>query len=509
MGRAHVRSTWPFPAHGADCCWCWVAVSCDGEAPTTQAAGQTLFNMAVKYTTTDDAVFNDPCAATPAGVVCSRSPFDNNRAYASSTAANFSFFDEPVIDALQLSANAELVPGTPLSPPSFDGTSVYVPATGDNDTHTGSLLALVGTGFDNGAAADKAVYRCQFVNSELGVVQTTAATFVSNELVECTTPDFGGLEAAGYEVSVSMNGQHWSSTGKVVQTFSAVDITPSFAAVQGAVHVEVEVLNGGADVGAVYCRFGDWLWPPGTADGNAPTAGPAQEATNTLQVPLAGSTGDVVSATYLRSSVGAGSDFWRCPVPDIEAARAIKPRNAETPVRLSYDGKAWTNRVNLFFYEQPDVSDPSPPIGPTRGGTLITLPLSEGRDYHLRADDYAARCLFSELRGAQRTAVAPWLDADGVQHDGWSNATFDGSTSSVQLACETPPNPQPGSSYDVDVSLDGGVTWAYAEVPNYDLGGSSAVRSVPDPPEFSYYAETAIITEDIATNYNAQLDFRG
>ena len=78
------------------------------------AEGQSAFEVKVKYTTTDDAVFTDPCAETPDGVTCTQSAFDNDRYFASSTSAPFYFYDNPVVNEVRLSTNAELIPGRPL-----------------------------------------------------------------------------------------------------------------------------------------------------------------------------------------------------------------------------------------------------------------------------------------------------------------------------------------------------------------------------------------------------------
>lgn len=435
---------------------------------------------------------------------------------------SFFFYEDPTVGSVALSTNAELVPGRPLFSvsqgrralqnqlPAYGGDRVLIPATATGDAHIPTLLTISATELNNGNGnAAKDGYQCMFNQTSVGLAFLSAATYFSDTELECATPDFAGNAADEYELLLSKNGQHFSATGKVVQTFNATQVAPTFAAVQGVADVEIEVTNGFAGtLPAVYCRFGDWLWPDTALDRDASQAGLSQQATNALQVPLRGSTGDVVAATFVD---GRGTEVWSCPIPEIQDTKSTKPRNVETPVRISYDGKSWTNAVNLFYFDQPDVRQPVPPIGPTGGGTLIQLRLSGNdvagtpRGYFLRSSSYQARCLFSEL---SRVVTYAYIDENGatVQRTANNNAsvTVDWNVNGkpITLSCTTPPNPQPGSKFDLDVSLDGGLTWAYDS-------DSSSGRALPSPPDFSYYAETAVITEDAASNYDSGNDFRG
>lgn len=475
---------------------------------------QSGFEITVTYTTTSDDDFAS--AGFEAGQPGSQRPYASMQ-----PAGSFFFYEDPVVSEVKLSTNAELVPGRPLfvgnsgrrvlqaSAPDYGGDTVFIPSTAAGDPHIPTLLSIVATEVNNGVGADKTGFECRFQSntssSELPL--TVPATYLSDTELECATPDFAGNDPDRYELLVSKNGQHFSATGKAIQTFSAAQIQPTFAAVQGVVDVDIEVSNGfGTALPSVYCRFGDWSWPDTAANRDAPNAGLSRQPTNALQVPLAGSTGDVVAATWI---VDGNREVWRCPLPEIQDEKTYKVRNTETPVRISYDGKAWTNAVDLFYFDQPDVQRPIPPIGPTSGGTLINLRLSGNnvdgtpRQYHLRADEYAARCLFSEL---SRVVVYDYEDENGVvtQREANSNATVvrNDQSNELSLRCTTPPNPQPGSKYDLDVSLDDGLTWAYDS-------DSSSGRALPSPPEFSYYAETAVITRDAATNYDSSNYFRG
>lgn len=481
-----------------------------------EAKTQSSFEITATYTTTNDADFTT--AEFEAGQSGSQRPYASMQ-----PAASFFFYEDPVVTEVKLSTNAELLPGRPLfegstgrrvlqaQTPNYGGDTVFIPSTAVGDHHIPTLLSIVATEVSNGAGADKAGFECMFqrasASPELPLYNLTAsATYLSDTELECATPDFAGNGPGRYELLVSKNGQHFSATGKAVQTFSAAQIEPTFAAVQGVVDVDVEVNNGFAtSLPSVYCRFGDWSWPDTAADRDAPDAGLSRQPTNALQVPLAGSIGDVVAATWV---VDGNREVWRCPLPEIQDEKAFKDRNVETPVRISYDGKAWTNAVDLFYFDQPDVQTPIPPIGPTGGGTLIYLRLSGNnadgapRQYHLRADEYAARCLFSEL---SRVVVYDYVDATGAvtQREANSNATvIRDDQNALSLRCTTPPNPQPGSKFDLDISLDDGLTWAYDS-------DSSSGRALPSPPDFSYYAETAVITRDATTNYDSSNYFRG
>ena len=501
------------------------AVQCDGGPPTIGAKSQSGFEVAVTYSTTGDA----DLAAFEAGQPGSQ------RRFASMNSDSFFFYEDPVVGSVALSTNAELVPGRPLFSanqgrralqnqlPAYGGDRVLIPATAAGDAHIPALLTISATELNNGNGnADKDSYQCMFNRTSAGLTFLSAATYFSDTELECPTPDLAGNPADQYELLLSKNGQHFSATGKIVQTFNATQIAPTFAAVQGVADVEIEVTNGfAAALPTVYCRFGDWLWPDTALDRSAPQAGLAQQATNALQVPLGGSVGDVVAATFVS---GRGAEVWSCPIPEIQDSKAIKPRNVETPVRISYDGKSWTNAVSLFYFDQPDVRQPVPPIGPTGGGTLIQLrlsgnnvagPLDRGqsittapgtpREYYRRSSSYSARCLFSEL---SRVVTYAYIDESGanVQREANNNASvvvdWNANGQPITLSCTTPPNPQPGSKFDLDVSLDGGLTWAYDS-------DSSSGRALPSPPDFSYYAETAVITQDAASNYDSGNDFRG
>ena len=467
----------------------------------------------MQYTTTGDEVFE--IADFEAGQPGSQ------RTYASmQPAAAFFFYEDPVVSEVKLSTNAELLPGRPLfesnagrrvlqaQMPEYGGDTVFIPTTAVGDPHIPTLLSIVATELNNGAGADKTGFACMFngtsVSSQPPLYRS--ATYLSETELECTTPNFAGNDPDRYELLLSKNGQHFSPTGKVIQTFAAAQIQPTLAAVQGDTDVEIEISNGFATMlPSVFCRFGDWSWPDTAVDRDAPVAGLSRQPTNALQMPLAGSVGDVVAATWVADG---NREVWRCPVPEIQDAKTIKDRNVETPVRISYDGKAWTNAVDLFYFDQPDVEIPQPPIGPTGGGTLIELRLSGNnvagtpRAYHLRRDEFAARCLFSEL---SRVVVYDYVDANGVvtTREARGDATVVvGNQNAVSLRCTTPPNPQPGSKYDLDISLDGGLTWAYDS-------DSTSGRVLPSPPDFSYYAETAVVTQDATTNYDSSNYFRG
>lgn len=480
---------------------------------------QALFKVSAQYTAAADPDFANFEAGQSGSL----------RDYASFNDEVFSFYEDPVVSELKVSTNAELYPGRPLftadagrralqvALPDYGGDVVFVPATHVGDTYIPTLLSIVAVELDNGAEADKTGFECMFRGLNNSLELRHSATYLSDTELECATPDFAGAVAGLYAILLSKNGQHFSPTGKVIQTFSATQISPTFAAVQGLDEVEIELSNGfsSASLNTVFCRFGDWLWPDTAVDRNAPDAGPSpRQPTNVLhEIPFGGSVGDVVAATW----VADGSrEVWKCPVPEIQDDKAIKDRNIETAVRVSYDGKSWTNAVNLFYFDQPDVREGelrfriSPPVGPTGGGTAITVHLSGAnvdgpntvagtpRDYYLRADEFAARCRFMEL-----SDVVEYEDDDGEMKEANDNATIVvDSQNALSLRCTTPPNPQPGSNYDLDISLDGGLTWSYWD-------DSSSGRQYPTPPTFSYYAETAVITRDAASNYDSTNYFRG
>jgi hypothetical protein len=598
-------------------------ILCDEALPVVQLTSSTVtstvnFELAAVYDMGSDTDFN-------------RVAYAASRPYNSHNFAPFTFYQNPTFTSLapSMTANelasdrmelprAPVFKGTARPVPSFASDRLFLPA------ESKQVVLLTGAGISNGPEASKQDYGCRLVGTNDTV--SAIATYLSDTVLQCKINGTISAESA-YEFQLSKNGVDWSSTNMHVQTYQLSSIFPDFGAVEGVETVEFTITEGpcavhGTDCSSqrAYCRFGDWDFPATYADTEVPFAGPNGDDTNALGrsdpncatdatyptgtcLPIAGTQGDVVLATYVANSGRTWADFcsnggdtssvaactltgstyyaagapggnsssyaacspsgdnssqtaceltgntftpagseekWTCPLPNIGRTKpktnyiqhddkTFKPRNVESPVRFSYDGQFWSNSANFFYFDQPDLKFPIPPVGPTSGGSIITLPMpgysgqsvppdpttdswilsgglggsSVGRLYSPRAAQYKAWCRFKITD--TRVVTGSLVNATVSLTNDCAGDCLPGDDYNVMtIQCETPANPEPGSKYLVEVSLDDQKTWAYTTPKAHSAG-----RMIQATPEFFYYAETAIVTEDESTNYFASNDFRG
>eukprot|EP01043_Picozoa_sp_COSAG02_P066213 COSAG02_NODE_10229_length_1991_cov_1.076638_1_plen_238_part_00 len=210
---------------------------------------------------------------------------------------------------------------------------------------------------------------------------------------------------------------------------------------------------------------------------------------------------DLVTAERAKSSDGSFDVHeLTCISPDAEG---FVPSNQWTDIRVSFDdGATFSEAAQFLYFAQPDVGQLFPPIGPTGGGTMIYIELVAGMQYSnplvgQYAPDFTPvmnetvpKCLFKSSpdkhphRGDHYFRDGIWSIQQRVSDTTGQRYT------AQQIQCISPYNPIPGTSYFVDVSLDGGVTYSYES-------GKPA-----EPQQLRYYADTRIVTENPVHNYN-------
>jgi hypothetical protein len=386
---------------------------------------------------------------------------------------------------------------------------VYVPSTGGAAR---SEIAVLGSGFDNGQGADKSYMICIFahMNCSTNGVDATAwsftsdgchtfqpqldgekrmlshppslqwspARFVGDSEVRCRPPAV--VTTGKYAVLVSMNSQEIHHTpGCFVEYFSIQARTaPVISSIQGGTALVVTLVNGPEMDLPAKCQIG------GVHSGL-----------------------DLVTAERAKSSDGSFDVHeLTCISPDAEG---FVPSNQWTDIRVSFDdGATFSEAAQFLYFAQPDVGQLFPPIGPTGGGTMIYIELVAGMQYSnplvgQYAPDFTPvmnetvpKCLFKSSpdkhphRGDHYFRDGIWSIQQRVSDTTGQRYT------AQQIQCISPSNPIPGTSYFVDVSLDGGVTYSYES-------GKPA-----EPQQLRYYADTRIVTENPVHNYNALTEFR-
>ena len=523
-----------FTVHGA------MEVRCDGGAPVLtdlsgDPPGRVNFRIGTRYTMT---------GSTPVSTLFNSHNLDANRLYTSANNEFFWFYQHPTFTTVTLDQTQEIYPGISVfsssrPAPDFGGVRVWVPVEG------GSRIVINGAGFDNGDAASKGDYQCHF-NGTTDLI--TPARYLHNHSISCAVPALDLGVDADYEISVSKNARDFVPTGRYVRPFSATTISPTFTAAQGWGFAKVTLANAFAPADAAvaqptaYCRFGSFSYPSDAIPTDAPRAGPGptnapnprdrdRVLTNpfegTLSTgsvfarPIRNTAGDVVDAT-IGLSTQSGLQEWNCPLPDIQDAGLRKPRNAYIDVAISYDGISYTNPVQIFVFDQPDFEDPAPPIGPTGGGTPIEIwsKLTEivagagVRNYLPIRDMIVPWCKFKTGSGRSASLALggaccdePPCAADELV---LGQCPLAGPNLAIKRAeevliqgdnigfkCVTPPNPDPGASYYIEISLDDKKTWSF------ESDDSERVRNYI---RFVYYAETVIITT--TETYSAAQTFR-
>ena len=427
-------------------------------------------------------------------------------------------------------------------PPSMD--SIYPTSTSYSNnswSHTfapttgGMPLSIRGTGLDNGDGAVKNYYLCVFADFDCSRAHTragmasydsheweygdhgchtyeptldngkqllshptslwiTPATFIDDTEVQCDTPVVTVTGKA--RLMLTMNSQELPISDLYIEFYALENLTsPEVSPISGNKRVELRLIDGPPTEEA-WCK----VWFPGFENVEGMESVPA---------------------------VRVDSVTLACMTPNalpLSPARRYTMENAHVPISISFDNEFFSAPSAFLYWAQPDISMIFPPVGPTGGGTAIRIELQAGSKYDRPLDGYYAldfrpvtelttpKCIFKRTpstlvrnRGVYyETGYS--LDADTGRYtpDGpavWAFETRldrDGNSYlSQQIICLTPGNPNPGSYYYLEVSLDEGETYCY------ENGAKGA-----DPPKFRYFADTQIVTEDRERGYTAATTFR-
>eukprot|EP01050_Picozoa_sp_SAG11_P003619 SAG11_NODE_209_length_12331_cov_3.126226_2_plen_551_part_00 len=238
------------------------------------------------------------------------------------------------------------------------------------------------------------------------------------------------------------------------------------------------------------------------------------------------------------SAIRVDNDTLSCQTPNVLLiSDSSVPRNVYVPISISFDGEIYSTPSYFVYFAQPDIGRLYPPVGVTGGNSMIRIELAAGERYDRPLDGFIAldfkpiqhltqpKCLFKRAASTNRfqrglfyecgygcemdtedtcsieACNPPTPDSDLLAAQWAFESREDEITGqpyiSQQIMCRTPGNPNPGSYYYLEVSLDNGETYCYED------GQKSS-----DAPKFRYFADTQIVTEDRETGYNAQTFFR-
>lgn len=210
--------------------------------------------------------------------------------------------------------------------PPIEVNSVYptsVPESG------GSRLLVTGSGF-----SDMGTLACVFVfpSATPQVSQIdSAATYTSDSLISCASPEGGGVGPA--DLHVTNNGADISDSRVPISVTSKSTVTtlwPASGSTNGGTSVRVQG-TGFLDSAAMFCRFGD---------------------------------NDIVSVDNVLDST---SIFCTSPPQD-------DPDTRQVAVEVTSNGLDWTSSGILYTYLPPvEILGVSPKIGPLSGGTVVRV----------------------------------------------------------------------------------------------------------------------------------------
>jgi hypothetical protein len=446
--------------------------------------------VSIQYSGTTDTLFSE---------------LDSSAVYESKNTRPYYYYPPPVLTRI-----SSVVGGISAGNDTWSHT--YAPTTG------GMPLTLHGSGFDNGIGAVKDYYLCVFadfdckrargadshdweygdhgchvyepiLNNERRLTYhpptlwITPATFVSDAEVTCLTPVVSVTGKA--RVLLTMNSQELPNADYFIEFFQLVNVTnPEVSPIGGGMDVNITLLSGPPTMGA-WCKV--WFEGQVGDEGTEPTPGLRLDNQTIL-----------------------------CTTPNsINIPVQKMPRNVYVPMSISFDGNIYSTPSYFLYFAQPDISRIYPPVGPTGGGTPISIELLAGPRYDRPMDqppfvavDFRPlmdprlsqpRCLFKRSASTQKKNRGLSIEshAEWAIEERMDNSDPPQPYLSQQIRCETPSNPNPGSYYFLEVSLDYGATYCY------ENGGKQQ-----DPPKFRYFADTMIKTEDPERNYNSAVTFR-
>lgn len=407
----------------------------------------------------------------------------------------------------------------------------YVPTTG------GMPLSIYGEGFDNGDGAVKSYYLCVFadfdctraaarggqvvedpthnweygdqgchtweprldntktIESHPDSLWITTATYIDDTEVQCETPPVDGGDTGRARVMLTMNSQELPPSELFVEFFGLYNVTdPLVSPISGEKTVQIKLVNG-PDTENAWCK----VWYRGSENVEGMPSVPAVRINNETMA--------CITPNALEQTT---------------SARRMNMENQYNPISISFDNEVFSAPSYFLYFAQPDIGKVFPPIGPTGGMTPIRIELQAGTKYDRPTEGYTAldyhpitnldgivpRCLFKRtpsLNARNRGVFyergwSPDLDVTGPAVWRFEMTTDEESGieyESQQIMCLTPGNPNPGSYYYLEVSLDFGQTYCYEN-------GQKAT----DPPKFRYFADTQVVTEDRMRSYNSATFFR-
>jgi hypothetical protein len=241
-------------------------------------------------------------------------------------------------------------------------------------------VLIVGTFFENSSSM-----KCRFTYSS-GIMIITSTLFIDSTKMRCIVPESplnwgqqGSPQSiqltTSVEVSVSANGQQFSTLNQNLTLFAFMSVDPMGSPYGVSSLVNILIAAPSSLITSVFCKFGNF------ASRNLPQCSPTLISNGTAP----SSCFNVTSGSVISSSPNT---IISCTAPSIP----VQPEQIiEVPMSFSFDGVSFFdgNRrlfrsnglpagahflVDSFsFYKEPAATALVPSIGPHQGGSVITI----------------------------------------------------------------------------------------------------------------------------------------
>jgi len=308
-------------------------------------------------------------------------------------------------------------------------------------------VRVIGTYFENSSSM-----KCRFTYPN-GVQIIVSTLYISSTSMRCLVPvsplNWGqsgtspqALDlSASVEVSVSANGQQYSSVNQNLTVFAFQSIDPNGAPYGVTALVNVSIFAESYRITALFCKFGDYSFR------NLPQCIPSA---------IVNGTSPSYCYNVSRGAVTSASSrtILSCSVPSVP----VQPEQIiEVHMSLSFDGESFFNgNGKLFrsnglpsgapfladsfsFFKEPVANTLVPSIGPHQGGTIVTI---IGTNFFTKsfAFDGVIFCRF----GSNGPKIIAYFIGQGkllcrassMQVSVLANVTYNATESSVRSKCD-------------------------------------------------------------------------